>query len=146
MNTNQINKVLFTDKYTRKIFGGTYPIDKLPKRVQYPSCFVINNQPSYQTGEHWVAVYFTKNKNAVFFDSYGNNPSFYKLTKFVKNNSKMFEYNHKQIQSYLSEYCGYYCLLFLLFISRENTLTDFLSFFKNPVKNDLMIKNFLKNY
>ena len=146
MNNIQINKVLYTDNTTSKIFRGTYPIDKLPTRVNYPSCFVINNQPSYKNGEHWVAVYFTKDKKGIFFDSFGKSPTFYKLDKFLRKNSNDLVYNNKQIQTLFSEYCGYYCLLFLLFISKNNNLTNFVKLFKKPYYNDKMIKNYLEKY
>jgi hypothetical protein len=53
-------------------------------------------------------------------------------------------YNNKQIQTLFSEYCGYYCLLFLLFISKNNNLTNFVKLFKKPYYNDQMIKNYLE--
>ena len=38
MNTIQINKLMENDKYTKKIYLGTFPIDKLPEKLKYPSC------------------------------------------------------------------------------------------------------------
>ena len=46
MNTIQLNQVMYNFPQTSKIFLGTLPIDKLHKKVSYPSCLIINNQPS----------------------------------------------------------------------------------------------------
>ena len=66
MNTVQINQIMKKDEFTRKIYLGTLPIDKLPKKIKYPSCLVINNQKSNQPGEHWIAIYFDKKKELNF--------------------------------------------------------------------------------
>ncbi len=47
---------------------------------------IINNEPSTQIGSHWIAIYFFKNKKAIFFDSYGQSAKLYKLDKFLKKN------------------------------------------------------------
>ena len=49
---------------------GVYAIDemKLIETVSYPSSFVINLDPSYKPGSHWVAVYFDRNGIGEYFD------------------------------------------------------------------------------
>ena len=113
MNNFQINKILKNDKFTKKIFYGALPIDKLPKKIKYPSCLIINNQSSEKQGEHWMAIYFDKKKEAIFFDSFGLSPKSYNLDKFLIKFSKKYSFNNIQLQSIFSSYCGYYCILFL---------------------------------
>lgn len=144
MNTIQLNKILKIDKKTKNKFIGTFPIDLLPKNIKYPSCMIINNQPSNQEGEHWVAVYFNKNKTCDFFDSFGNSPKFYKINKYLNRYSKRVYSNKIKIQSNYSLYCGIYCILFLLFKCRGFSMKKFTNFFKNPNYNDKHIKILLK--
>ena len=63
MNSRQLCWILSGDKFTKLTFRGVYAIDEMKsiKFVSYPSSFVINLDPSYKPGSHWVAVYFDKN-------------------------------------------------------------------------------------
>jgi len=135
MNTIQINKIMKKDAYTKNIYLGTLPIDKLPKKVGYPSCIVINNQKSTEPGEHWIAIYFDKQGNGEFFDSFGNPPNYYNLQKYLKNNCLNFDYNKKKLQSDYSLYCGYYCVLYLLLKARHLSMEKILKYFSTPRKN-----------
>ena len=63
---------------------------------------------------HWIAIYFFKNKKAIFFDSYGQSAKLYKLDKFLRKNSVSFIENTQILQGN-SPYCGYYCV-FLLYL------------------------------
>ena len=146
MNNLQINEILKNDKFTKKIFYGALAIDKLPKKVRYPSCLIINNQSSEKQGEHWLAIFFNKKKEAIFFDSFGLSPVNYNLDTFLIKFSKKYTFDNKKIQSFFSTYCGYYCILFLLLISRGKTLKYFQNQFQNVFKNDNMIKKFIKKY
>ena len=47
---------------------------KLIKTVSYPSSDVINLDPSYKPGSHWVAVYFDRNGEGEYFNSLGRYP------------------------------------------------------------------------
>ncbi len=145
MNTVQLNKILKIDKIAKKKFIGTYPIDLLPDKIKYPSCMIINNKPSNEEGEHWVAVYFNKNKTCDFFDSFGNSPKYFKLYKYLKKYANKIYFNKKKVQSDGSLYCGVYCILFLLFKCRGFGMKNFLNYFKNPIFNDINIKKLLKN-
>jgi hypothetical protein len=146
MNNIQLNEVLKTDRYTKKNFIGCFPLDKLPKIINYPSCMIVNNKKSDNIGEHWIAIYFDSKKRATFFDSFGLHPRYYKLQKYLKQYSSSFAYNHKQIQSIFSDFCGYYCILFLLFKARKKSLNFISKSFKNPIVNDNLIQNLINNH
>ncbi len=122
--------------------------DELPHHIEYPSCYIINTKPRTHSGEHWLALYYDGNKNAFFFDSYGQPPSAYRLEKFLEKTSKSWSCNRKRIQGY-SSFCGYYCVLFLLFKSRNETLKFFSYFNSNYFLNDkkctFWINKFKKN-
>ena len=120
--------------------------DQLPVIIKYPACLIFNNQTSNQQGEHWIALYFNKKKHAEFFDSFGNSPTYYKLNKYLKKSStNKPSFSQLTIQSNDSTFCGYYCVLFLLFKARGYSLTKFLSFFKDNVSNEKLLKKLLRN-
>ena len=146
MNTIQINKIMEKCKSTKKIYMGTFAIDELPEKVFYPSAMIVNTHPSHKSGEHWLAIYFDKNKKGTFFDSYGNTAKFFNLGKFMKKHSISYKENSVMLQSNSSEYCGIYSILFLIHMSKKLTLKQFLLKFNSPSKNDAMIKEFLKKY
>lgn len=55
-------------------FGGVFPYDKLPLIINKPKSIVINLDPSYKDGSHWVGVNFDKYGRAFYFDSFGRPP------------------------------------------------------------------------
>lgn len=106
--------MLKNDEKASDIFLGVFPRDRLPSISQYPSCFIFNNEPSFMDGEHWLACYVNKNNQAIFFDSYGNSPSFFRLEDYFNKNFKLFHFSSRRLQGN-SSFSGYYCVLFLLY-------------------------------
>ena len=143
MNTIQLNKILFNFPTTKDNYAGTFAIDQLPKKIKYPSSMIINNQKSTQTGAHWIGIYFDRNYKAIFFDSFAQTAKSYKLDKFLKRHSLSIIENKKILQSY-SSYCGYYCVLFIIFISLGYSLKRFLKYFKTPIENDNLFEKLIK--
>ena len=72
---------------------GVYAIDemKLIETVSYPSSFVINLDPSYWSGSHWVAVYFDRNVVGEYFDSFARYPP-YEVDHFLCSHPKGWQY------------------------------------------------------
>ena len=67
----QLTLILRKDKYTRGVFQGVYPSDKLPTSILlYPALFIAIVDTSDKPGSHWLAFYFIKEKEGEFFDSY----------------------------------------------------------------------------
>ena len=142
MYSDVLNKILFQFPATKDTYAGTFALDKLPRKVKYPSSMIINNQKSTEPGAHWVAVYFDSKKHAFFFDSYAQSAKSYNLESYlIKHSLKLIE-NKKQLQGF-SSYCGYYCVLFIIFTSL-GYLKEFLNFFKSPLKNDYLIEKLIK--
>lgn len=113
----------------------------LPVYISKPALIVVNQDPDFMPGSHWMAVYFDKYNFAYFFDSFGRRPSG-NILRFIRKNSSMFSYNSKQIQSITSTVCGQYCLLFLLNYVMGNTVDDFLNMFSSQYENnDLLCSN-----
>jgi len=148
MSTLDIHKAMKSHKCTKKYYQGVFPIDRLPKRVKVkPSLYVINTDKSNKPGEHWLAVYFPTRGCAEFFDSYGRQPSKYRLIeKFLKQNSECIIYNKKQLQSIYTGVCGQYCCVFLLNRCKRKSMKNFVKLFNtdNHLKNDVKIKQLFR--
>ena len=69
MNSLQIEGLLKKDSQAKKIFKNVCALDEI-EVPSYPSAYVINSDTSDKKGEHWVAVYFDKNRRGEYFDSY----------------------------------------------------------------------------
>ena len=54
LSTLDIEKVMKSNKYTKKYLKGVFAIDKIPKKIKSkPSMFVINTDKSNKPGQHW---------------------------------------------------------------------------------------------
>lgn len=135
-----------THPSTKRFYLGTFSIDTLPKKVNYPSCLIFNNQRSDQPGQHWVALYFGKNKKTEFFDSFGGSPRDYKIDNYLQSHASSTVYNKRVLQTNLSVYCGLYCLLFLICKCKHRSLRYFLNLFDSPNNNDKLFQKLIKKY
>jgi hypothetical protein len=145
MLENTLEDCLKKDSFTKKMFSGVYARNELPKTINYPACIVVNTKPRSHTGEHWLSIFYDKNGSAFFFDSYGQNPKDYKLEAYLKKTSTNWTWNKTQIQGF-SSHCGYYCLLYLLFKSRDKSDLFFSYFTQNFVQNDKKVNFLIKKY
>lgn len=146
LSTEDLEKFLFNDTFLRHNAGGVFSVDTLPKKDISKKCFVINTDPSFLPGKHWVAVFFPSKSLPEFFDSFGKSPSHYSdsiLNFLIEKNSRGFVYNSKCIQSTHSSYCGMFCLYYLYFRIRGIRFEKVLERFgKNLEHNDLIVSDF----
>lgn len=142
MNTAEIIKLLSNNNTTKNCFRGVYPIDTLPNRVyKKPASFVVNTDPSYLPGTHWVAVFFPVRGHAEFFDSFGRPPFDKRFKKFLSNNSTKYIYNRVKLQDNYSLMCGKYCCVYLSDRCSGNSMKSFVNRFINnmPQLNDQLV-------
>ena len=139
LNSIQLHKILTTDKFTKQCFRGVFARNMLPKKALYPSCLIVNTDPSNKPGGHWLAIYYNHNGESEFFDSYGLHPFFYGLDTYLEKTSSKWTQNKKQIQSFYSNLCGYYCFFYLIAKCRGYSL-DEMNF------NEKELNLFLKKY
>ena len=144
MDTHQIDYVLKHHSSTKPYYKGTYASDQLPREIStVKQCYVVNTDPSNKTGSHWVAFYFEGGKGE-FFDSYGNEPSFYSstFTTFLQRNSLSWVYNTKRVQGAVSTVCGQYCIYYIMKRCRDQGLSRIMSVFGNDYRqNDQKIND-----
>lgn len=83
----------------------------LPTQCFNKECAVINLDDVHGPGTHWVA-YYKKNKQAYYFDSFGNLQPPLELIHYLGSETKIF-YNYKKYQNYDTVICGHLCIRFL---------------------------------
>lgn len=150
MNTLQIDKILKMDPRTKSVFRGVYPVDMMPKVLEYPSSFVFNCSESQQQGSHWVAIYLPAyGVEGEFFDSYGNSPNYYdpRFGEFILQNANGYNFNSTDLQGLFSDVCGQYVIMYLYYRSRNISMLDFVAkFSKSTSKNDSNARSFVAKH
>ena len=141
LTTNEIDEILRSDSFSKLNFVGVFPRDQLPTINKYPASFVLNTDPSYKVGEHWLGFYFDFHRKCFFFDSFGHDPEYFGLVNYVDKNSTEWESNQDQIQGFFSNTCGHYTIFFILIINRGFSFKEIISCFnlKNFDINDFRI-------
>lgn len=149
MDTITITKILLQDPFTSECFQGVLASNHLPATIKrLPACFVINTDPSWKAGSHWLALYFDKNGNAEFFDSYGKELKNYPfLYDFVHRHTFNCKQHNFQLQGSFSSTCGQFCIYFLLWRVRGITYEQILrSFHKSSDANDIIVVSFVNTF
>ena len=119
---------------------------KLIKIVSCPSSFVINLDPNFKPGSHWVAVYFDRNGVGEYFDSFSHHPP-YEVEYFLCLHAKGWQYNHMQVQEIYTTTCGHFVVFYIYQKSRGLTLEVILcKYFSthNKLRNNLLVRDFVK--
>jgi hypothetical protein len=97
-------------------FIGVFPRDLLPKEkiTKRPIALIVNTDPSYLPGQHWIALFINTDNVAEYFDSYGLPPLNKEIFQFLnKLNVEKLVYQTKQLQGLRSSTCGHYCVTFI---------------------------------
>ena len=148
MDTHQIDSILKKDRFTKHDFRGVYACDQLPKRyVPRPSAFVVNTDPSTLPGEHWVAIYITRDGEGEYFDSYGQPVKLPEIKTFLKKNARRTYHNRRPLQGPWTAVCGQYCIFFLLQRCRGLTMTKIVNLFSLDKRdNDVLVNDFIRRH
>ena len=120
---------------------GVYSRDNLPDKKD--GAYVINLDEYSDIGTHWIALYVS-NKTVTYFDSFGIE-HIHKQVKISIGNRNIIS-NIYRIQNYDSIMCGYFCIGFIDYMIKGNSLTDYTNLFSpnNFKKNDdIILKYFL---
>lgn len=138
------------EKYSKKIIGntflGVFPSDDFPKlfSTKKNTSVIFNLSKSNESGTHFIAI-FKKGKKIYYFDSFGEICKNKNILKFLKLHTNTIYCNVKKIQSLTSNFCGLYCLSFLIVCQKNNKpFSYFLKQFK-PIykKNDKIALNII---
>ena len=109
-------------------FLGVFALDNIPVAFPYHSSpassynnkysvgFIMNSDPSYKPGVHWIAILLKSPTAFEFFDSYALPLSAY-FDHSTCPHLSSFRCTHslsRQIQSNDSDFCGQHCIFFLI--------------------------------
>ena len=108
-------------------FNGVYSRDNLPNKIK-DGAYVINIDEYSDIGTHWIALH-VNNKTVTYFDSFGVEHIAKEIKKFI--NNKNIISNIFRIQPYDLVMCWYFCIAFIDFMFKGNSLTDFTNIFFN---------------
>lgn len=152
MNNLEITRIVLADPLTKDIFAGVYACDMLAKYkvTRRPIAFIVNNEDSSKSGQHWILIILCKDDSSIFFDSYGlapdNNAFPKEFIAFLKRHATSIRYQDNQIQDTLSTYCGHYCIYVLMNLARGQSYKNVLKTFGSDLKeNDRLVSCFIKN-
>lgn len=105
--------------------GEVLAKDLLPeKKPPDARAYIVNTDYSHGPGEHWVAIYFRKNNNAIYFDSYGMPPDPEYVLPFIQRNSRHWIANEEVLQSPWSTTCGMWCIYIIHQLNKGLDLKD----------------------
>ena len=110
-------------------FNSVYSGDNLPHKTK-DGAYVINLDEYSDIKTHWIAIY-VNSKTITYFDSLGVKHIPKEIKKFIDN--KNITTNIFRIQAYDSIMCTYFCVGFIDFMLKEDSLTDFTNLF--PLDN-----------
>ena len=98
-----------------KNFMGVYSVNNIQNPVTYPAYLIVNFAESNAPGTHFVAIIFTKDKTSIYFDPLDLIFIPLKIQEYMNKNSRKTHVIHHPIQNPISGYCGFFCLLAILF-------------------------------
>jgi hypothetical protein len=134
--------------------NGIYLRDELPNGGPRQGITIINlddSKPDMPFGTHWTALWCDGSGECFYFDSFGALPP-PEAIRWTKNKGKM-RYNAWICQAVKSETCGWFCLAFGIFMSREkrkgessaDCFNRFVNMFEDDTsKNDKHLSDYIK--
>lgn len=132
-------------------FLGVFAIDTLPQVVSNNSGLICNLSRITEKGSHFIAMYF-KNSKIFYFDPLALDISVTYFKEYLDAFRKCVVYKRQQIQDDQSEFCGFFCMYFILEMCFNHNYQLVFSKFKkeNLIDNDEIVikhlKHLLKNH
>lgn len=151
MNSIELRQLLAVDFNTRFIYGKVLALDELlfwPDFMKQ-SYIVVNNQPQYLKGEHWLAIFFPNKQTdpVEVFDSLGHPPDSYgkELVNFLKRERSSYSFNLNPVQSQDSVLCGLFCVYFISKRCLGKTFNEIMQDFNpnDPQNNEAVILKYI---
>jgi hypothetical protein len=109
-------------------FRGVFSANEDVPILQDYESIIFNFSNKCEIGTHFIAIYRSNNK-LMFFDPLClfNTPN--DILSFINKHYLPVQYNRIRIQDLFSDYCGYFCIAFILFITHHNNFDHFLDLF-----------------
>ena len=131
-----------------KNYQGTFSCNQIKnlKINLTNNTYIVNLSKSTEKGSHLIAIQVNnKDKIIRYFDSFGLPCTNQDILLFLSRVNKKYFYNNKQIQHFKSEYCGMYCLAFVMYHDNSSNFNKFLKMFQsdNLFKNDKIVIRYI---
>jgi hypothetical protein len=112
-------------------------------RDRRPAAYIVNTDPHYLPGEHWVLCFFPIEGTQEYFDSYGQPPNPKTIRKFL---GRGYRYNNKILQNLMSTVCGQYTIYYIFKRLEGSTMQQILNSLHEmgPVKADEHVNKFVE--
>ena len=132
------------DDKTHKAFLGVFSIDMLPQQLPFlPIMLIINTQTVNLPGQHWKAVYISKEHIGEVFDSLAT-PISTRLMQWLNRFTRSWTTSSLTIQNPISATCGAFVLYYILTRFQKRNLQHASQIFSNNLSNnDLLMKEFV---
>lgn len=141
-----------TNKYVERLgnqylktFVGVYPCDIQPDVGEDEIFSVIFNESKHnEEGTHFVAIYANK-RYLYYFDSLGLKLENKYIEMFCGLQGRQLIESKKQVQSFDSLFCGYFCVCFIMYMEATMDFSQFCNHFcKSNLKiNDTIVVDFI---
>jgi hypothetical protein len=133
LDTQQLTWLVRQDPLLRDQWAGVFAADQLPdlETVNRPCGLIVNTDPARLPGTHWVALYYGRDGQDEFFDSYGKAPTSYRRD-WNRHLNPQYRYNTRALQGDDTTVCGHYCVYYLKGKARGQSLSALLRPFRGP--------------
>jgi hypothetical protein len=139
VNTREIDRFIRSDDACRGIFQGVFNIDTLPEK---PRLLVCDSYPSNRPGNHWIALFVDSTGRTEYFNSFGQ-PPFNVFKDYMNKHCTGWILNTKQLQGFVSSYCGFYYCFYCMLRCRSSDLTRIVYLFgRDTGVNDSVVNSF----
>ena len=120
---------------------GVFARDELPDVTSEirPWCLILNTDPKYQPGIHWLALYAPKAKFIQLIDSFGFSPINFSLDLLHRLHLGF------PLTSPSTSVCGNYCIVYIYLHSRNKLLSEHFHLLLNISNRDSYVKRYIHN-
>ena len=136
----------------KKHFHGVFAADTIPSKIKLKSFLICNTDDQKGTGKHWYCVVKINSTTLECFDSLGidNEKKLFLTSSFNHKTIKKIKFNVTQLQSSISDTCGFFVLYFIVnrYHNQDLNFTELLNeiFTQNIEHNETVVKNFAQEH
>lgn len=146
LNELEIDKVLWKNPITRRIYMGTFPSNSIPYIKKFPAAMIVNFDEADQPGSHWVALYAPNRFECLYFDSFGRpKETVDGISKYLHNSFLFVERQRVGIQDIASDVCGHYAIYFIYMTALGVPYKKIENLLLNQSDRDRFVVNFVRN-
>ena len=135
LTTLDLYTALSSHDVTAKHFDGVFALDEVAHIRRRPRLIVMNTDPSWKKGQHWIVIFFPSDgKSVEVFDSLGTAGKTYpkEMMRFLWRFAPLVKLSRKRVQPADTSLCGLYCLYFAACRCSKNSMEKILENIPSP--------------